>query len=87
MLEQTKNTLSELKMHGALKTIDLRIQEAMGQNWGHIDLISILVTDEKLYRDNHAIQRRLKAASFRIEAICLLDTGRGTVRSNHDYYR
>jgi DNA replication protein DnaC len=67
MLDQTKNMLSEMKMYGALKTIDLRIQEAMSQNWGHIDLVSTLVTDEKLYRDNHAIQRRLRAASFRTD--------------------
>lgn len=68
MLSQTKNMLMEMKMYGALKTIDLRLQEAMGQSWGHIDLLSALVTDEKIYRDNQAIQRRLKAASFRTDA-------------------
>ena len=68
MIDQTKNIISELRLYGILKTIDLRVQEAMGQNWGHIDLVSTLITDEKLYRDNQSIQRRLKNASFRTEA-------------------
>lgn len=68
MLAQTKNMLLEMKLYGVLKTIDLRLQEAMSQNWGHTDFASALVTDEKIYRDNQAIKRRLKTASFRTEA-------------------
>jgi DNA replication protein DnaC len=68
MLSQTKNMMSELKLSGLLKTVDLRLQEALQQNWGHIDLLSSLIMDEKMYRDNLAIQKRLKNASFRTNA-------------------
>jgi len=65
MLSQTKNMMHEMKLYGLLKTVDLRLQEALGQNWGHVDLLSALITDEKMHRENLQIQRRLKFASFR----------------------
>lgn len=68
MLSHTKSILNELKLMGLLKTVDLRLQEALQQNWGHVDLLSSLVTDEKIYRDNLSIQKRLKHASFRTSA-------------------
>jgi DNA replication protein DnaC len=60
--------LSDLKLHGALQTIDQRMKEAMAHGWGHLELLSALITDEKLYRDTHRIRRRIKAATFRTTA-------------------
>jgi DNA replication protein DnaC len=68
MIEQTKNMMGEMKWSGILRTIDQRLNEAAGLGWGHIEMISALVTDEKIYRDNHRITRRIKAANFRTQA-------------------
>ena len=68
MIEQTKHIMAELKWLGALKTLDQRLNEASSHGWGHAELLSALVTDEKLHRDNHRITRRIKAASFRTNA-------------------
>ena len=68
MLEQTRSQMSEMKLFGMLKSVDLRMQEAISQNWGVADFLSALVTDEKSYRSAAQISRRLKAASFRTQA-------------------
>lgn len=68
MLENTRNQMSEMKLHGMLQSLDLRISEALSQNWGAGDFISALVTDEKSYRSAAQINRRLKAANFRTQA-------------------
>lgn len=68
MLEQTRNQMAEMKFFGMLKSLDLRLQESMSQGWGPSDFLSALVTDEKIYRETTAIQRRIKAASFRTTA-------------------
>lgn len=68
MIEQTKSQMNDLKWFGALKTVDQRLQEASSHGWGHAELLSALVTDEKLYRDAHRITRRIKAATFRTTA-------------------
>ena len=68
MIEQTKHILSTLKCHGILSTLDLRLAEATSQGWGHTELLSALVTDEKTHRENQKIARRLKAAHFRTDA-------------------
>jgi len=68
MIEQTKQTMNQLKFYGMAETLDLRLHEASTQNWGHEEFLSALMTDEKLDRDNRATKRRLKAAHFRQEA-------------------
>lgn len=68
MIEQTKSTMAELKLLGALKTVDQRLHEASSHGWGHAELLSALVTDEKLHRDSSRVQRRIRAASFRTQA-------------------
>jgi DNA replication protein DnaC len=68
MIEQTKTTMAEMKWLGALKMLDQRLHEATAHGWGHAELLSALVTDERLYRDVSRIQRRVKAATFRTQA-------------------
>jgi DNA replication protein DnaC len=68
MLEQTRNQMAQMKLLGMLKSLDLRLQESTSQGWGHSELLSALITDEKIYRDNAAIQRRIKMANFRTAA-------------------
>ena len=68
MIEQTKSVMAELKFLGALKTIDQRLAEASTHGWGNADFLSALLTDEKLYRDQNKIRRRIRTASFRTTA-------------------
>jgi len=68
MIEQTKKILSELKCHGMLSSLDLRLTEATSNGWGHSEFLSALSTDEKSYRDNRKTARRIKAAQFRTDA-------------------
>lgn len=67
-MEQTRNQISEMKLFGMLKSLDLRLQESISQGWSPSDFLSALVTDEKTYREAVKISRRLKAANFRTQA-------------------
>jgi len=60
--------MNELKLFGALKTLDQRLHDASAHGWGHLELLASLMTDEKLDRDVRSISRRVKAASFRTTA-------------------
>ena len=60
--------MSEMKLFGMLKSLDLRMAEAVSQNWGCGDFLSALMTDEKSHRSASQIARRIKAASFRTQA-------------------
>jgi DNA replication protein DnaC len=68
MLEETRNQMSQMKLFGMLKALDLRLEESISQGWGAGDFLSAMVTDEKNHRDVSAIQRRLRVASFRTQA-------------------
>ncbi len=68
MLEQTRNQLAEMKLHGMLRSLDLRLAESISQGWGPGDFLSALVTDEKSHRETSRIKRRLRQANFRTTA-------------------
>lgn len=68
MLEQTRNQISDMKLFGMLKSLDLRLQESISQGWGPSEFLSAVITDEKTHRELQKINRRLKAASFRTQA-------------------
>lgn len=68
MIEQTKNMMNAMRLSGMLGSLDVRIHEASTNGWGASEFISALVTDEKLYRDNKMIKRKIKAAQFRTDA-------------------
>lgn len=68
MFEQTRNQILEMKLYGMLKALDLRLQESLTQGWSPGDLLSALITDERAYREDAKIKRRLRIASFRTAA-------------------
>jgi DNA replication protein DnaC len=68
MIEQTKQLLTDMKCFGILTSLDTRLAEATSHGWGHIELLSALVTDEKLYRETQRTRRRIRAAHFRVES-------------------
>ena len=68
MLEQTRNQISEMKLFGMLKTLDLRHQESMSHGWGPSEFLSALITDEKNHREAAKINRLLRGASLRTQS-------------------
>lgn len=60
--------MSEMRLGGMLSSLDVRLHEASTNGWGASEFISALVSDEKLYRDNKSIKRKIKAAQFRTDA-------------------
>ena len=68
MIEQTKSILAQMKLHGMLESLDLRLQEATAHGWGHGELLAALVGDERTHRNNRQTERRLRAARFRTDA-------------------
>ena len=69
MIEQTKNIMVALKWSGALRTLDQRLHEAATLGWGHIETLSALVTDEKLYRDNQRITKRIRGRASELKPL------------------
>lgn len=68
MIQETKRILGELRWSGVLGSLDLRMAEATNHSWGHAEFLSAIVTDEKTYRDNRRITKRLQIAKFRQNA-------------------
>lgn len=68
MIEQTKLFLGQMQLSGMLASLDLRLQEATAQGWGHGEFLAALVTDERTHRNNRQTERRLRAARFRTDA-------------------
>ncbi len=68
MIEQTRNQISEMKLWGMLKCLDLRLQESISHGWGPSEFLSALITDEKTHREAQRINRRLRFANFRTQA-------------------
>lgn len=65
MIEETKSSMSKLKMFGMLKTMDLRLTEAQENGWSYSELLSALVLDEKSHRVQKSTEYKIKRAKFR----------------------
>jgi DNA replication protein DnaC len=65
MNDSLVTALRKLRLSGLLQTLEVRLQEAMGNNLGHAEFLELLVQDELNIRQQRLIARRTKAASFR----------------------
>lgn len=65
MNQQLKTALKRLKLSGLLSTLEVRIQEAQGNQLNHLEFLELLISDEIALREDRAIERRVKAAGFR----------------------
>ncbi len=65
MNQQLKAALKRLKLSGLLGTLEVRLQEAAGNQLSHAEFLELIVNDELAVRDDRAIERRVKAAGFR----------------------
>ncbi len=65
MKEQMAMTLRKLRLSGAAETLDLRLQEARGNNLSHEEFFELVLQDEVNIRKDRMIRRRVKMAAFR----------------------
>jgi len=55
----------QLRLSGLLETLDVRLQEARGNNLSHEEFLELILQDEVNIRQQRLIARRIKTASFR----------------------
>ena len=55
----------KLRLGGMLESLEVRLQEAMGNNLSHDEFLELILQDEMNIRQQRLIVRRTKAASFR----------------------
>jgi DNA replication protein DnaC len=65
MKDQMATTLRKLRLSGAAQTLDIRLQEARGNNLSHEEFFELVLQDEVNIRKERMIRRRVKTASFR----------------------
>jgi DNA replication protein DnaC len=57
--------LSKLRLSGLASSLDLRLQEAIGNNLAHEEFLELIMQDELNIREQRTIERRTKGATFR----------------------
>ncbi len=65
MNPQLQTALKRLRLSGLLSTLEVRLQEAAGNQLPHDEFLELIVNDEIAIRNDRAIERRIKAAKFR----------------------
>ena len=65
MHESLQRTLKKLRLSGMIQSLDVRLQEAAGNNLNHGEFLELILQDELLVRAERLMQRRVKAAAFR----------------------
>ena len=65
MNPQLVQNLRKLRLSGLLSTLEVRLQEAVGNGLDHAEFLELIVGDELSVRADRAIARRVKAARFR----------------------
>jgi DNA replication protein DnaC len=65
MNQQLKSALKRLNLSGLMATLEMRLNEAVGNQLSHVEFLELIVNDEIAVREDRAIARRLKAARFR----------------------
>jgi DNA replication protein DnaC len=65
MKVQLMSNLKRLRLSGLASTLEVRLQEATGNQLNHLEFLELIVNDELAVRDDRAITRRIKKAGFR----------------------
>ena len=65
MKGQLMADLKRLRLSGLASTLEVRLQEAAGNQLDHREFLELIVSDELAVRNDRAIARRIKAAGFR----------------------
>lgn len=67
-IEETITKLTQMKMHAMAKSTRERLCRPDHQDLSHQEMLSLIVDDEWLSRENRKMKARLKAAKFKITA-------------------
>lgn len=65
MTESLRTALKRLRLSGLATSLDVRLQEATGNQLNHAEFLEVILQDELLIRRERQIARRIKAAGFR----------------------
>jgi DNA replication protein DnaC len=65
MNETIKRRLGKLRLSGMASTLELRLQEARGNDLDHLEFLELALQDELDIREQRSIERRVKLAAFR----------------------
>ena len=65
MNQSLQSTLCKLRLSGLAQSLEVRLQEASGNRLSHGEFLELILQDELAVRQERAINRRVKAASFR----------------------
>jgi DNA replication protein DnaC len=65
MSESLRSALKQLRLSGALESLDMRLHEAAGNNLNHAEFLELLIQDELAVRSDRQVRRRVRAAQFR----------------------
>lgn len=65
MNDRLQSQLRQLRLSGLARTLEVRLQEAGGNNLTHAEFLELILQDELLIRDERLIGRRVKVAQFR----------------------
>jgi len=57
--------LMKLRLSGLAGSLDVRLQEATGNNLDHVEFLELILQDELAVRSERLINRRTKLAAFR----------------------
>ncbi|MFB0978679.1 MAG: ATP-binding protein, partial [Myxococcota bacterium] len=64
-MNELDHAMRKLRLGGMASTLEVRLIEAQSERQAPIDLVSALVSDELLRRQDRLLERRLKKARFR----------------------
>ena len=65
MNDTLQTTLRKLRLSGLARSLDVRLQEAQGNQLGHLEFLELILQDELHIRQQRLVDRRDKAADFR----------------------
>jgi DNA replication protein DnaC len=65
MNDNLVRSIRKLRLSGMLESLEIRLQEAAGNQLGHAEFLELIVADELNIRGQRLIERRTRAASFR----------------------
>ena len=65
MNPQLMSNLRQLRLSGLAATLEVRLQEASGNQLSHVEFLELIVNDELAVRNDRSIGRRVKRAGFR----------------------
>ncbi len=65
MNDTLQTTLRKLRLSGLARSLDVRLQEAQGNQLGHLEFLELILQDELHIRQERLVERRDKAADFR----------------------